>query len=39
MLVFSDVSFQARRISVANPRAIFFKDDVALFRRTGGLER
>jgi hypothetical protein len=30
LLVFSDASFQARRISETNPRAIFFKDDVAL---------
>jgi hypothetical protein len=30
MLVFSDASFQARRITAENPRAIFFKDDVAL---------
>jgi hypothetical protein len=30
LLVFSDASFQARRISESNPRAIFFKDDVAL---------
>ncbi|HEY2151455.1 MAG TPA: hypothetical protein VGH34_11630 [Vicinamibacterales bacterium] len=30
MLVFSDASFQARHITAENPRAIFFKDDVAL---------
>jgi hypothetical protein len=30
MLVFSPTSFQARRISQANPRALFFNDRVAL---------
>jgi hypothetical protein len=30
LLVFSGASFQARRISESNPRAIFFKDDVEL---------
>jgi hypothetical protein len=36
LLVFSDASFQARRINETNPRAIFFKDDVQLGWVRGG---